>query len=924
MIKTPIFVLQVSKMGVFTFISLLGLASGSFDASAANHSAQAYGHANLHYHHLRFDSAAYCYQQAIPMLKADADTVAFGTALNNYAASLIWQSKFFEAEIACRENLETLIESFGYDHPLTADAMVNLGALGFASGSFGMTPEYLRQAISIYKKSFGSEHPKIATAYEWLGTWHEAGADTLNARKYLWKAFHLWSACRGVDHPDLGNIYRYMGLYHKRFQNHDSALICFKKAKELFDLKYGPANFQSVKCMNNLASIYAENPELVHLVMPLFDSCFRLMEHFLSPNIMTQVMTLFNKAAFFGSQGKYEQAIETMNEVLRVYFPHFAPEDIFSNPEISNSEMNQYIRYVFSYKAWYFEALFSESEKKNLKYLDAAISSLRYVEHEYSQMKGRIINLDDLLRMETSFAELFFGMAAIALQAYQLSNDTSYLTTAISFLNKDRTNTLFFAYEPGLQGTFILPPQFSVNRRELIRSVNEYRTRLAMLQPNESLSELNYLLQRDLIALDRLYYKYYKENQSPFEPSESNVPLYISDIQKQLKHNECLLLFAERKPLNLSVPQELIIFAINESMIRIEILRGEELFAELNNFCNSFDSRQTTLLSESKHRFYSVLLEPFEDILRQNLIIIPSPVISRLPFDLLTTGDNISGLPEYLISRYTIRKEFSLNTFHHSGNLKTGQTSPNVLAVAPVFNNNQVFHLAELTKRDTSLINLAGAMMECHNIAAYFDTRLLTGISATREKFLEYCRQYNIIHLSTHGIPMTNEPALMQLAFSSGLDKETENMLSFYEVLNLQLNTDLVVLSACKTGYGKINHGMGSLSLNWAFNRAGARSTVISLWDVNDYASALIMSAFYRNLSRGISKPEALRLAQLEYINTHDELMSDPYYWAGFVYYGPDEALVNAAGHSRTGIIILITGMFVTAAIALLYKRFSS
>jgi CHAT domain-containing protein len=906
-------------------ILILSLCFGSHIILASDPGLTYFERANHYFETLRFDSAEVYFSKAAPFLKNGSKIETYGNALNNHAASLWWQSKFFEAELACRNNLETLIEIFGYRHPITADAMVNLGALGFASGNFGMTPEYLRQAINIYEKNFGSEHPKVATAYEWLGAWYEARADTLKARKYLWKAFHLWSACKGEDHPDLGNIYRYMGLYHKRFQNPDSALIYFKKAKELFDRKYGPANFQSVKCLNNMASVFSENPELNQEVTHIYDQCFELIHRFPSTMLMAEVMTLFNNAAFMGSKGDYISAIETMNQVLTLYYPSFRSEGIFSNPDLSNAETNKYVKFVLFFKTLYFRSLFRESNPPEMKYLDATLECFRIFDMVTNQIIKRMINLDDLLKMETNAAEVNYEMVATAVEAYQLSKDTSYITTAINFINHKQFNPFLPNPEITILQQFDLNGNLQEQRKTLIESINQLKTNMALNQCEDSLKNTLFLLNKDIIALDRLYFAHFKENWIASRGVEPSPLLHISEVQAKLRPDESLLLFLERKPLHQFLPQELLIIAVTDHRVQTEIIKDENLFVQLYSFYDSIAAQKTSNLKNQGSRFYSMLIEPFEGLLQKNLIIFPSPVLSHLPFDMLVVPSEGGIVPqEFLISRHTIRKEFSLLSFYQNRKKNQARRTPRVLAVAPKFNENQKIQLAELTKRDTSLINLTGALVECRNISNFFRTKLLTGFSATRQQFLDTYQDYNVIHLSTHGVPLKNEPAMMQLAFSASPGSGSDHMMSFYEVLNLQLNTELVVLSACKTGFGKINHGTGSLSLNWAFNKAGARSSVISLWDVNDYASAMIISDFYRNLAQGISKPEALRLAKLEYINSHDELMSDPYYWAGFIYYGPDDALVNSAGHSRTGIIILIIGMLVAAAIALLYKRFSS
>ena len=105
-------------------------------------------------------------------------------------------------------------------------------------------------------------------------------------------------------------------------------------------------------------------------------------------------------------------------------------------------------------------------------------------------------------------------------------------------------------------------------------------------------------------------------------------------------------------------------------------------------------------------------------------------------------------------------------------------------------------------------------------------------------------------------------------------------------ILRLKLNADLVTLSACRTGLGKLVNGEGVLGLTRAFLYAGTRSVLASLWNVNDTATAQLMTAFYRNLKRGLSKDEALRQAKLELLHGKQPSWRHPYFWASFVLIG--------------------------------------
>ena len=110
----------------------------------------------------------------------------------------------------------------------------------------------------------------------------------------------------------------------------------------------------------------------------------------------------------------------------------------------------------------------------------------------------------------------------------------------------------------------------------------------------------------------------------------------------------------------------------------------------------------------------------------------------------------------------------------------------------------------------------------------------------------------------------------------------------------MNLNCDLVTLSACNTGSGKYFEGEGIFSLGRAFLMAGSKSVLTSLWEVSDQSTSVIMASFYRYLKKGNNKPEALRRAKLAYLKNADALTAHPYYWAGFVYMGTPDAVYRS------------------------------
>jgi CHAT domain-containing protein/Flp pilus assembly protein TadD len=163
-----------------------------------------------------------------------------------------------------------------------------------------------------------------------------------------------------------------------------------------------------------------------------------------------------------------------------------------------------------------------------------------------------------------------------------------------------------------------------------------------------------------------------------------------------------------------------------------------------------------------------------------------------------------------------------------------------------------------------------------------------TGFAANREAVLNGAlAKARIVHFATHGVVDSERPALSSLVLSL-VDEHgvaRDGYLRLHDIYNLRLDAELVVLSACQTALGKEIRGEGLVGLARAFMYTGAPRVVASLWEVNDLATAELMTRFYRGmLTQHLRPAAALRAAQLEM--TKDPRWSAPYYWAGFVLQG--------------------------------------
>jgi CHAT domain-containing protein len=165
--------------------------------------------------------------------------------------------------------------------------------------------------------------------------------------------------------------------------------------------------------------------------------------------------------------------------------------------------------------------------------------------------------------------------------------------------------------------------------------------------------------------------------------------------------------------------------------------------------------------------------------------------------------------------------------------------------------------------------------------------KLCLGLQASeaalkQEKLTDYRR----IHFATHSVIDEEVPAMSGVVLSLVNTGDEDGVLRMNKIFNLDFDADLVVLSACQTGLGKLMRGEGMVGLTRAFMYAGSPRVVVSLWQVNDMATPAFMKAFYRRLTQGDTATAALRRAKLAMLRSDIPAYHHPYFWAPFVLVG--------------------------------------
>jgi CHAT domain-containing protein/Tfp pilus assembly protein PilF len=328
----------------------------------------------------------------------------------------------------------------------------------------------------------------------------------------------------------------------------------------------------------------------------------------------------------------------------------------------------------------------------------------------------------------------------------------------------------------------------------------------------------------------------------------------------------------------------------------------------IRTLIQSLNSRDAIQLPHA-YDLYQMLIQAAEPIIRgKRLVIVADDILSYLPFGILLTEpptqDTIippapgrhRDMP-FLIRHYPISYIPSAGVLRALRQMRSSVPTAwnqDLLAIAdPLLPGANKTTAASGQIPESTLLDarysLPGTRREVQAIAGLFEEsrcRLLMGAQATKSAILPEVAGSRYIHFATHAFISDDKPELSGLLLSPGMDGDC--FLTPFDIMDLNLNADMVVLSACNTGRGKIVSGEGLLGLSRAFLAAGARTVIVSLWRVNDESTARLMQFFYEALKKAHGsqndKANALQQAQIKLMS--ESPWDHPHFWAPFVVIG--------------------------------------
>lgn len=364
----------------------------------------------------------------------------------------------------------------------------------------------------------------------------------------------------------------------------------------------------------------------------------------------------------------------------------------------------------------------------------------------------------------------------------------------------------------------------------------------------------------------------------------------LDGIKKVLYKGELLIEY-------LSIDSILYRMCYDKSTIWIEKLNLSDVEQKIKAYITDFSI-------DNAKKLYEILL-PTNIEAYEKLCISPDNLLHYINFESL-----INNKGDYLLQTHTVRYALSASILKIQDEIHNQlDNNSNILfGLTPGFNdafkdalfsrNNYMDSTYQYYLRQPFLKELSQRLAKDAKVMCYDD------LDATETNFNNNVSGYNIIHFGTHGILDDESPMFSKLVLVK--DSLEDGYLHTYEIYNKNIDAQLAILAACSSGLGEISTGNSIKSLAQSFTRAGVPSVLMTLNNVDEKVTSEILKYFFDNIKKGWCKSKALRQAKLDFLDQAPVELKHPYYWAGLIIIGSDEAVYSPNSWSR----ILLTSLF--------------
>lgn len=789
----------------------------------------------------------------------------YATALSNLANCYIDLGDYNKALEIHNNAIEIKEQTIGKEHPDYAVSLCNIATCFNELGEYNKAIEYHSNALKILENSVGYKHPNYATVLNNIGLCYFDLGNYNKAFEIHSEAASINEQVLGSEHPnyalDLNNI----ALCYYRLGDYNNALEYLDQARIIQEKTIGVEHLDYLNTINNIAMCLSDLGDY-NAAIEIHTEALALLEKILGEEHPVYALSLNNIAMCYHDLGNNDRAIEYLYEVLSIYGNIFGKEHAdyqFTLQNISACYLESHNN-AFSKTAKEFTELNIASICKTFIDLSLNERKLFWDKHSYwydGPIHQGVCEFNDASLLPTAYNSVLFSKGL-------LLNAEIAMRDLLEESNDPAATEL---YNELLSTRSVLNKQYELAPEKRYISTDSLEKRADELE-------------RQLINTSKVYGDYTR-----------NLQLNWKDVQNHISDNDIAIEFASFSDENTTT---YIAYLLKKGY---KTPAYKKILTHNNN--ENLNNSEIYLSAEFSKTLWGALREELSGV--ENIYFAPTGELYNIAIESLPYWENPSMLvsDKWNFFRLSSTRELALNKEKYNsksaavyGGLKY-DTATNQLSTTDEFNYNPL---------DVDAIGLRSGveyLPGSHNEALLIDKllksnkvndKLYLGEVGTETTLKALGGEYvNILHIATHGFYWTEREARrMDFQFLNNQNKNVEDkmlsrsgllfagannilsgkeipgniddgVLTAEEISRIDLRgLDLLVLSACQTGLGEIS-GEGVFGLQRGFKKAGAQSILMSLWNVDDKATQLLMSKFYELLLADKDNPHNKRNAHL-------------------------------------------------------------
>ncbi len=818
------------------------------------------------------------------------------TFYNNYGRFLSVIGAFSESLDYYFLSEKIQLKQIPVDETALGFVLINIGNIMQIQGDLEKAKMYFQNAFVLLENRLSSSHPAMVFVKNNLGFVYAATGEYLKAKSFYEQSLNTTNDAdsKQLLLINLANLYN-------NLENSDSALYFYKMAKKFSEEVFGRIHYRTATANRELGNYFIgiSKPDSA---LRYFKHAAAIFERTYGPAHTEMGYALLGIAQAHQQLGNYIQAGQNFDKAGLIFDPliqGFLESGRHGNFFADIRLVNYLAGSASLYLSWFQSDGGVEKLHASLGLLKKGIDLVDLI--------GLGITDESRMILNQNVRSMLADAMEVCHLLFKHTNNPAFINEAFTFAGRSKAAVLLSSVRKlyALRAGGV-PDEITESERKLNEGIAATRKLIFDEQ------QLEYPNQNRVSYLESRHFKLVREYDSLLNFIEQNYADYYS-----LRYDNRVVGIAEVQS-GLAGDQVLIEYVLGDENMYTFLINNEGV-----DFIKSVDARsivqgietirQQSQLDFSNHTMleykqflktsaglYRGLIGPVAQRLNgKRLLIIPDGILGYLPFEILLPDapahpDRIdyNGLP-YLLRSHPISYAYS-STLYFSRPSAMQYSGRRLIAIAPDYSFEAIGRVAAPVRNELDLNPLPFAYAEVKQVNQHMGGRILKSAEATKANFLRFAPDYDVLHLAMHAQINDDNPLYSTLIFQPDSDSIASFALSTYELYGMQLNAQLVVLSACNTGSGTLRQGEGVMSLTRGFIFAGVPSIIMTAWEVHDESGALLMSHFYELLSQGYPKDLALQLAKLRFLEHSTQLKSHPYFWSAYVLVGDSSPLPPA------------------------------